>query len=290
VRGAPYAARAVGPSLGVRAPLEALRPSTEFAEPPHAAMAISAADRAAPKTAHRASRTTHLFSTMLISKGLTKEYRSGDHQLTVLRDVSFSIAQGGFVAIVGPSGSGKTTLLGLLAGLDTPTRGTVILDGADLSAMDEDARARLRGAKVGFVFQTFQLISTLTAAENVQVPLELRGDNGAAPRARELLGRVGLADRLHHFPSQLSGGEQQRVAIARAFSNAPRILFADEPTGNLDTDTGARIVELLESLNRESGATIVLVTHDLAIAARAQRVIRLSDGAVVGDTAGELAA
>jgi putative ABC transport system ATP-binding protein len=227
---------------------------------------------------------------MLIAKELTKEYRSGDHQLTVLRDVSFSIPQGAFVAIVGPSGSGKTTLLGLLAGLDTPTRGTVVLDGADLAAMDEDARARLRGSKVGFVFQTFQLIPTLTAAENVQVPLELRGDSGAEARARELLGRVGLGDRLHHFPNQLSGGEQQRVAIARAFSNAPRILFADEPTGNLDTDTGARIVELLESLNRESGATVVLVTHDLALAGRAQRVIRLSDGAVVADTVSERAA
>jgi putative ABC transport system ATP-binding protein len=227
---------------------------------------------------------------MLVAKGLTKEYRSGDHRLTVLRDVSFSVAQGAFVAIVGPSGSGKTTLLGLLAGLDTPTRGTVLLDGADLSTMDEDARARLRGEKVGFVFQTFQLIPTLTAAENVQVPLELRGDDGAAARARDLLGRVGLADRLHHFPAQLSGGEQQRVAIARAFSNAPRILFADEPTGNLDTDTGARIIELLESLNRESGATVVLVTHDQALAARAQRVIRLSDGAVVADTVGERAA
>ena len=227
---------------------------------------------------------------MLVAKGLTKEYRSGDHRLTVLRDVSFSLAQGAFVAIVGPSGSGKTTLLGLLAGLDTPTRGTVLLDGADLSTMDEDARARLRGQKVGFVFQTFQLIPTLTAAENVQVPLELRGDGGATARARDLLERVGLGDRMHHFPSQLSGGEQQRVAIARAFSNAPRILFADEPTGNLDTDTGARIVELLESLNRESGATVVLVTHDPALAARAQRVIRLSDGAVVADTVGERAA
>ena len=220
---------------------------------------------------------------MLIARDLTKEYNSGAHQLTVLRDVSFSIPQGAFVAIVGPSGSGKTTLLGLLAGLDTPTRGTVILDGADLSALDEDARARLRGEKVGFVFQTFQLIPTLTAAENVQVPLELRGDEGAVPRARELLGRVGLGDRLHHFPSQLSGGEQQRVAIARAFSNAPRILFADEPTGNLDGASGGRIVELLESLNRESGSTIVLVTHDTTLAARAQRVIRLHDGAVESD-------
>ena len=204
--------------------------------------------------------------------------------MTVLRDVSFSIPQGAFVAIVGPSGSGKTTLLGLLAGLDTPSRGTVRLDDADLGAMDEDQRARLRGAKVGFVFQSFQLISTLTAIENVQVPLELRGDSHAADRARDLLKRVGLGDRLDHFPPELSGGEQQRVAIARAFSNEPRILFADEPTGNLDSETGQRIVELLEQLNRESGATIVLVTHDAALAARAGRIIRLSDGEVVEDT------
>src|SRR6185312_11007264 len=180
-----------------------------------------------------------------------------------LRDVSFSIPQGAFVAVVGPSGSGKTTLLGLLAGLDTPSRGAVILDDADLTAMNEDQRAQLRGQKVGFVFQSFQLISTLTALENVQVPLELRGESGSAERARDLLHRVGLGDRLDHFPTQLSGGEQQRVAIARAFANSPRILFADEPTGNLDSDTGARIVELLESLNRESKTTIILVTHDL---------------------------
>ncbi len=227
---------------------------------------------------------------MLQARQLTKEYRSGDHTLAVLRDVNFLIPDGAFVAIVGPSGSGKTTLLGLLAGLDTPTRGTVLLDGTDLSTLDEDARARVRGAKVGFVFQSFQLIPTLTAQENVQVPLELRGDARAAARARELLERVGLRDRGHHFPAQLSGGEQQRVAIARAFVNAPRILFADEPTGNLDTDTGARIVELLESLNRESQTTVVLVTHDLNLAARAQRVIRLSDGAVISDTLGERAA
>jgi len=207
-----------------------------------------------------------------------------------LRDVSFSIAQGAFVAIVGPSGSGKTTLLGLIAGLDTPTRGKILLDDADLTAMDEDQRARLRGEKVGFVFQSFQLISTLTAIENVQVPLELRGDSGAAERARELLTRVGLGDRLDHFPTQLSGGEQQRVAIARAFANAPRILFADEPTGNLDSETGARIVQLLEELNRESKTTIILVTHDPALASRAQRIIRLSDGRVVSDTVTEQAA
>lgn len=221
---------------------------------------------------------------MLVARSLTKEYKSGDHQLTVLHDVSFTLAQGDYVAIVGPSGSGKTTLLGLLAGLDTPTRGAVLFDEADLSALDEDARARLRGEKVGFIFQSFQLIPTLTALENVQVPLELRGDPDASPRARDLLDRVGLADRMHHLPAQLSGGEQQRVAIARAFANRPRILFADEPTGNLDHTTGERIVGLLEALNRESGSTVVIVTHDLALAARARRAIRLSDGAVVSDT------
>ena len=221
---------------------------------------------------------------MLVARELTKEFLSGGRPLAVLRDVSFAVEQGDFVAIVGPSGSGKTTLLGLLAGLDTPTRGTVHLDGVDLGALGEDARARLRGEKVGFVFQSFQLIPTLTAQENVQVPLELRGDQRAAARARELLERVGLRDRGHHFPAQLSGGEQHRDAVARAFVNAPRILFADEPTGNLDAGTGARIVELLEALNRESGTTIVLVTHDPGLAARTGRVIRLADGVVVEDT------
>ena len=223
---------------------------------------------------------------MLEAVRLTKEYQSGEQRLAVLRDVSFTVPDGAVVAIVGPSGSGKTTLLGLLAGLDVPTSGTVMLDGTDLSRLSEDKRAQLRGAKVGFVFQSFQLIPTLTALENVQVPLELRGDDGAPARARDLLARVGLADRAHHFPNQLSGGEQQRVAIARAFSNAPSLLFADEPTGNLDSDTGHHIVELLETLNRESGTTIVLVTHDLALARRAQRVIRLADGAVVSDSRG----
>jgi putative ABC transport system ATP-binding protein len=220
---------------------------------------------------------------MLVARDLTKEFQSGSHRLAVLKRVSFSIPQGAFVAIVGPSGSGKTTLLGLLAGLDTPSAGSVILDGADLTAMSEDQRARLRGEKVGFIFQSFQLIPTLTAIENVQVPLELRGESGAEMRARELLVRVGLADRTHHFPTQLSGGEQQRVAIARAFANNPRILFADEPTGNLDGGTGARIVELLEQLNRESGSTVVLVTHDLQLAARTGRIIRLRDGEIVED-------
>ncbi|MEX2177926.1 MAG: ABC transporter ATP-binding protein [Gemmatimonadaceae bacterium] len=220
---------------------------------------------------------------MLSASHLTKEYQSGDHRLVVLRDVSFSIDQGDFVSIVGPSGSGKTTLLGLLAGLDTPTSGTVQLDGTDLTALDEDGRALLRGEKVGFVFQSFQLIPTLTAIENVQVPLELRGEGNVAERSRDVLQRVGLGDRLDHFPTQLSGGEQQRVAIARAFANRPRILFADEPTGNLDSDTGTRIVELLESLNRESGSTVVLVTHDLSLARRSRRILRLSDGALIAD-------
>jgi putative ABC transport system ATP-binding protein len=220
---------------------------------------------------------------MLIAKEVTREYRSGDQNLAVLKDVSFTIPQGDFVAIVGPSGSGKTTLLGLLAGLDTPTRGKVILDGHDLTTLSENERARLRGEKVGFVFQTFQLIPTLTARENIQVPLELQGSNGASERARELLERVGLEQRGHHFPMQLSGGEQQRVALARAFANSPRILFADEPTGNLDAASGARVFDLLASLNRDSGSTIVLVTHDASLAARAGRTIRLSDGRVVSD-------
>jgi putative ABC transport system ATP-binding protein len=227
---------------------------------------------------------------MLVARDLSKEYRSGENRLTVLRDVNFSIPQGAFVSIVGPSGSGKTTLLGLLAGLDTPSRGRVILDNEDITDMDEDQRAKLRGQKVGFVFQSFQLLVTLTALENVQVPLELRGETGASERARDLLTRVGLGDRLDHFPTQLSGGEQQRVAIARAFANAPRILFADEPTGNLDSETGARIVALLEALNRESKTTIILVTHDLSLAAHAQRIIRLSDGRIVSDTETERAA
>jgi len=221
---------------------------------------------------------------MLIAQQVTREYRSGDQNLAVLKDVSFTVEQGDFVAIVGPSGSGKTTLLGLLAGLDTPTRGKVILDGHDLTTMSENERARLRGEKVGFVFQTFQLIPTLTARENIAVPLELQGNSGASERASDLLEKVGLQERGHHFPMQLSGGEQQRVALARAFANSPRILFADEPTGNLDATTGGRVFDLLTTLNRESGSTIILVTHDANLAGRASRVIRLSDGRVVSDT------
>ncbi|HWK90004.1 MAG TPA: ABC transporter ATP-binding protein, partial [Longimicrobium sp.] len=203
-----------------------------------------------------------------------------------LNDITFTLEPGGFAAIVGPSGSGKTTLLGLLAGLDRPTAGTVHLDGEELGALDEDARARLRGRKIGFVFQSFQLIPTLTARENVSVPLDLAGDGGGAARADELLERVGLGGRGHHFPSQLSGGEQQRVAVARAFVHQPSILFADEPTGNLDAATGQRIIELMMELNRERGTTLVLVTHDPDLAARARRVIRLADGEVVSDARG----
>lgn len=222
---------------------------------------------------------------MLVARELTKEYRSGDAVLRALDSVSFEIPQGAYVAIVGASGSGKTTLLGLLAGLDTPTRGGVLIDGVDLGPLTEDARAKLRGEKVGFVFQSFQLIPTLTALENVAVPLELRGDPDATARSREVLDRVGLAGRAGHFPTQLSGGEQQRVAIARAFANRPRVLFADEPTGNLDAATGARVIELLEGLNQESGSTVVIVSHDPALAERAGRILRLNDGRVVSDTA-----
>lgn len=220
---------------------------------------------------------------MLRSESLTQTYLSGGRPLTVLNDITFSLERGGFLAIVGPSGSGKTTLLGLLAGLDRPASGRVELDGQDLGRLSEDQRARLRAEKVGFVFQSFQLIPTLTARENVQVPLELRGEPAEA-RARELLDRVGLGDRADHYPAQLSGGEQQRVALARAFSIRPQILFADEPTGNLDAKTGATIITLMEELNRELGTTLVLVTHDHDLAARARRTIRLSDGRVVEDT------
>ncbi|HEU4827716.1 MAG TPA: ABC transporter ATP-binding protein [Gemmatimonadales bacterium] len=228
---------------------------------------------------------------MLRCEQLTKTYVSGGRDLTVLKDITFHLEPGGFLAIIGPSGSGKTTLLGLLAGLDRPTAGKVLLDGTDLGALDEDDRARLRRDRVGFVFQSFQLVPTLTALENVQVPLELAGNGGRTggasaieQRAMGLLGRVGLAERAHHYPAQLSGGEQQRVALARAFSNRPRILFADEPTGNLDARTGHVIVELMGELNRDLGTTLVLVTHDPDLASRAGRTIRLADGAIVSDS------
>jgi putative ABC transport system ATP-binding protein len=202
----------------------------------------------------------------------------------VLDGITFDLEPGGFLALLGPSGSGKTTLLGLLAGLDQPIRGHVRLDGQDLALLTEDDRARLRRDKIGFVFQSFHLIPTLTARENVEVPLELRGEDGRA-RADALLARVGLADRGHHYPSELSGGEQQRVALARAFVHGPRVLFADEPTGNLDGTNGALVIDLLAELNRETGTTLVLVTHDHDLAKRARRVIRLSHGALVSDDA-----
>lgn len=214
---------------------------------------------------------------------LTKSYPSGPGQLTVLRDVSFALAAGDTCAIVGPSGSGKTTLLGLCAGLDQPDGGSVQLAGRELSGLTEDERALVRNESVGFVFQNFQLIPTLTALENVLVPLELRGVTVDERESVELLRRVGLGDRLDHYPTQLSGGEQQRVALARAFSNRPRILFCDEPTGNLDGDTAHAMADLIFGLNRERGTTLVLVTHDLELARRTHRIIRLKGGAVIAD-------
>jgi putative ABC transport system ATP-binding protein len=223
--------------------------------------------------------------TMLKVERLTKTYRTAGGPLTVLHEVSFELGAGASVAIVGPSGSGKTTLLGLCAGLDRPSGGTVSLAGVSIGGLDEDARALVRNAHVGFVFQNFQLIPTLTALENVLVPLELRGEGGAAAEAeaRSLLGRVGLAARSEHYPVQLSGGEQQRIALARAFMNRPKILFCDEPTGNLDDDTAAAMVELIFGLNRERGTTLVLVTHNPELARKCQRIMRLKGGAVISD-------
>ena len=220
---------------------------------------------------------------ILTASQLTKTYPSGGQPLTVLRAVSFTLVRGETCAILGPSGSGKTTLLALSAGLDSPSSGSVTLNGHRLEALDEDARARVRNESVGFVFQNFQLLPTLTALENVMVPLELRGERNIRSFAVELLGRVGLGERLGHYPAQLSGGEQQHVALARAFINRPQILFADEPTGNLDAETSHRIVELLFDLNTSLGTTLVLVTHDLELAQRTRRVIRLRGGAVVSD-------
>ena len=231
-----------------------------------------------------AKEARHPAMSILRCESLTRTYVSGGREITVLRDITFALEPGAFLAITGPSGSGKSTLLGLLAGLDRPTRGRVVLDGRDLAALTEDERARVRAEAVGFVFQSFHLIPTLTARENVQVPLELRGEDGRA-RAGELLERVGLGDRGHHYPAQLSGGEQQRVAVARAFAHRPKILFADEPTGNLDAANGQNVMSLLAELNREVGTTLVLVTHEMDLAARARRTIRLRDGAVVSDSA-----
>jgi len=219
---------------------------------------------------------------------LGKQVTTGASELTILAGVSFEIRAGEAVAIVGVSGSGKSTLLGLLAGLDTPSAGAVKINGRELSALDEDGRAALRGSMVGFVFQSFQLLPAMTALENVMLPLELSGADGAESAAQEMLGRVGLGERLHHYPKQLSGGEQQRVAIARAFVSRPRLLFADEPTGNLDAATGSQVIDLLFELNRESGATLLLVTHDEALTRRCDRVLRLAGGRLLdGEERGE---
>jgi putative ABC transport system ATP-binding protein len=214
---------------------------------------------------------------------LKKSYLSGSRSLTVLDDISFSIEEGETFAIVGPSGSGKTTLLGLSAGLDRPDSGTIELCGVEISTLNEDERALLRNRKVGFIFQDFQLLPTLTAQENVAVPLELQGAKNAAEKAEMLLEKVGLAGRMHHYPSQLSGGEQQRVALARAFSNTPSILFADEPTGELDEVTGQKIIQLLFDLNKEAGTTLVIITHDMELARKTQRILRLKGGKISTD-------
>jgi putative ABC transport system ATP-binding protein len=216
-------------------------------------------------------------------RGLRKTYLSNGRELTVLREVNFTLLPADTCAIIGPSGSGKTTLLGLCAGLDDATAGSVRLDGQPLEGLDQDTRAALRNRLVGFVFQNFQLIPTLTAIENVLVPLELRGEAGRHKEAVELLAQVGLADRLHHYPPQLSGGEQQCVALARAFIHRPKILFADEPTGNLDAETSEPIVEMLYRLNREAGTALVLVTHEPALAARARRVVKMRAGTIVAE-------
>lgn len=212
-----------------------------------------------------------------------KVYRSGNRDLKVLDDVNFSVEAGSTLSIVGPSGSGKTTLLGLCAGLDRASSGQVELNGIRLNDLNEDQLADVRNRYIGFIFQNFQLMPTLTALENVMVPLELRGEKNVRTRALDLLDKVGLADRGHHYPTQLSGGEQQRVSLARAFSNQPQILFADEPTGNLDAETGVKVEKLLFDLNKESGTTLILVTHNLELAAKTQRIIRIKGGKILSD-------
>ncbi len=214
-------------------------------------------------------------------RNLEKTFSSGSKKITVLHDISFDIEAGETFSIVGPSGSGKTTLLGLCAGLDQADSGEIDLCGTKLNSLSEDERAILRNKNIGFVFQDFQLLPTLTALENVAVPLELQGAKNASKVGKELLEKVGLGDRFHHYPSQLSGGEQQRVAVARAFSNTPSILFADEPTGNLDAETGEKVIDLLFNLNKESGTTLVIVTHDLELAQKTQRILRLKGGRIL---------
>jgi putative ABC transport system ATP-binding protein len=220
---------------------------------------------------------------ILQTEQLTKTYNSAGRQLTVLDHVNMSVEEGSTLAIVGPSGSGKTTLLGLCAGLDSASSGSVVLNGIRLETLNEDKRAEVRNQYVGFIFQNFQLLPTLTALENVMVPMELRRQSNVRSKALELLDKVGLKDRAHHYPVQLSGGEQQRVSLARAFSNTPRILFADEPTGNLDAETSERIENLIFSLNREAGTTLILVTHNNELAARTNRIIRIKGGKLVNE-------
>ena len=221
--------------------------------------------------------------TVLNIQNVHKTFQSAGRTLTVLHDINFSVEAGSSMAIVGPSGSGKTTLLGLCAGLDRSSSGLIELHQIRLDDLNEDQRAEVRNQYVGFIFQNFQLIPTLTALENVMVPLELRGEKNVSVRALGLLEKVGLADRSHHYPSQLSGGEQQRVSLARAFCNDPRILFADEPTGSLDAETSEKIIQLLFDLNREAGTTLILVTHDLELASKTQRIIRIKGGSIVSD-------
>lgn len=222
-------------------------------------------------------------NTILNVRNISKTYQSAGRTLTVLEDISFSAEAGSTLSIVGPSGSGKTTLLGLCAGLDNASAGTVELHNISLNELNEDKRAQVRNLYVGFVFQNFQLLPTLTALENIMVPLELRREKNIKSIALDLLEKVGLSDRGHHYPAQLSGGEQQRVSMARAFSNKPRILFADEPTGNLDADTSENLVKLLFDLNKQAGTTLVLVTHDLDLAAKTSRIIKLKGGKMVSD-------
>jgi len=221
--------------------------------------------------------------TILSIQNLTKTYQSAGRTLTVLDNISFSVGQGSTMAIVGPSGSGKTTLLGLAAGLDRASSGSVELNNIKLDNLNEDQRAAIRNEHVGFIFQNFQLLPTLTALENVMVPLELRKEKNIKRRAVELLDKVGLGDRGHHYPAQLSGGEQQRVSMARAFINSPQILFTDEPTGNLDAETSRGIVELIFNLNKEAGTTLIMVTHDLELAGKTGRIIKLKGGRIISD-------
>lgn len=216
-------------------------------------------------------------------KEVSKYYQSAGAPLTILDNISFSIQKGATVAITGPSGSGKTTLLGLCAGLDRSSAGSVALNGVTLDRLSEDERAAVRNQHVGFIFQNFQLLPTLTALENIMVPLELRGEKNIRPRALDLLDKVGLSARANHYPVQLSGGEQQRISVARAFSNTPAILFADEPTGNLDGETSEKVIKLLFDLNKEAGTTLVIVTHDLDLASRTDRIIRLKGGVIIAD-------